>query len=116
MAEKLVDGMVSDWDPEKYRDSYESDLMALIEKRVKSGDTAAVETPVPQKPMGKVVDLMALLKRSVEDSGKPKPATRSTAKPSAKPKAKPKAAAKRTKKKAAPAPKASRKTAARKSA
>jgi DNA end-binding protein Ku len=119
MAEKLVDGMVSDWDPEKYRDSYESDLMTLIEKRVKSGDTAAVETPVPKKDMGNVVDLMALLKRSVEDSGKP--AKREPAKGKAKPAAKkatakkPKAAAKRAKQTTTHKP-SGRKTAARKSA
>jgi DNA end-binding protein Ku len=69
MAERLVEGMVAEWDPEKYRDNYENDLMTLIEKRVKSGDTAAVETPVPRRQEGNVVDLMALLKRSVEVSG-----------------------------------------------
>jgi DNA end-binding protein Ku len=127
MAERLVEGMVSDWDPEKYRDNYENDLMTLIEKRVKSGDTAEVETPVPRKQTGNVVDLMALLKRSVEVSGKPgkkepekekpaAPAAKSKAKPqaaAAKPKSKPKPAAKRP---AAKAAHGSQKTAARKSA
>ncbi|HEV7516072.1 MAG TPA: Ku protein [Thermoanaerobaculia bacterium] len=114
MAERLVEGMVSDWDPEKYRDSYENDLMTLIEKRVKSGDTAEVEAPAPRKREGNVVDLMALLKRSVEVSAKPekkekaKPAK--PAKSNAAAKAKPKPAAKRTTKTA------HRKTAARKSA
>lgn len=91
MAERLVEGMVSDWDPEKYRDTYENDLMTLIEKRVKSGDTAAVETPVPRPKEGNVVDLMALLKRSVEVSGK---GGKSEAKAKAKPAAKPKTKAK----------------------
>jgi len=94
MAERLVEGMVSDWDPEKYRDTYENDLMTLIEKRVKSGETAAVETPVPRRREGNVVDLMALLKRSVEVSkpvhAKAKPKTK------AKAKAKPARPAKRT--------------------
>jgi len=91
MAERLVEGMVAEWDPDKYRDNYENDLMTLIEKRVKSGDTAAVETPVPRRQEGNVVDLMALLKRSVEVSGekgkpekagkKAKTAAKSTAKP-----------------------------------
>jgi DNA end-binding protein Ku len=112
MAEKLVNGMVSDWDPEKYRDSYESDLMNLIEKRVKSGDTAAVETPVVRKHTGNVVDLMALLKRSVEDSGKP--VKKETAKAKAKPAAK--RTTKTTKKPAASHKTSGRKTAARKSA
>jgi DNA end-binding protein Ku len=109
MAERLVEGMVAEWDPEKYRDNYENDLMTLIEKRVKSGDTAAVETPVPHRQEGNVVDLMALLKRSVEVSGekKAKPAAKSPAKP----KARAKPAAKRTAKNAK-----SHKSPARKSA
>jgi DNA end-binding protein Ku len=116
MAERLVEGMVSEWDPEKYRDSYENDLMTLIEKRVKSGDTAAVETPAPKRREGNVVDLMALLKRSVEVSGKGE----QKAKP--KPKAKPARPAKRQAAKTAarkPAKAAAQKpakTAARKSA
>jgi len=70
MAERLIRGMVDDWQPEKYADTYEEDVMDLIEKRVESGDTAAVETPAP-KPAGdgKVLDLMMLLQRSV-DQGK----------------------------------------------
>ncbi len=95
MAERLVEGMVSDWDPEKYRDTYESDLMTLIEKRVKSGDTAAVETPVPRPKEGNVVDLMALLKRSVEVSGKGGK-SEAKAKPKKKTSAKPARSAKRT--------------------
>ncbi|MEA2691552.1 MAG: end-binding protein Ku [Acidobacteriota bacterium] len=118
MAERLVDGMVSDWDPEKYRDNYENDLMGLIEKRVKSGDTAEVEAPAPRKQAGNVVDLMALLKRSVEVSAKPE--KKEKEKPAASTKAKPKAAAK-AKPKPKPASikrpaKTAHKTAARKSA
>jgi len=106
MAERLVQGMVSEWDPEKYRDNYENDLMHLIEKRVKSGDTAAVETPVPRPRESNVVDLMALLKRSVETAGK----AEKKSKPAGKPKPRAKPAAKRTTKRA------SHKSPARKSA
>jgi DNA end-binding protein Ku len=116
MAERLVEGMVSEWDPEKYRDNYESDVMTLIEKRVKSGQTAAVETPVPHRRESNVVDLMALLKRSVEVA---KPAEREKARPKAKPAAKRKAtAAKATAAKRKPAKAAPhrRKSAARKTA
>jgi DNA end-binding protein Ku len=69
MAERLIEGMVSRWEPEKYTDTYEKDVMEMIERRVEKGETAAVETPAP-KPAGegKVVDLMMLLKRSVEES------------------------------------------------
>jgi DNA end-binding protein Ku len=71
MAERLVEGMVSEWDPERYKDTYVSDLMALIERRAESGKTEEVEeAPVERPERGKVVDLMSLLKQSVEGSGK----------------------------------------------
>jgi DNA end-binding protein Ku len=115
MAERLVEGMVAEWDPDKYRDNYENDLMKLIEKRVKSGDTAEVEKPAPRRQEGNVVDLMALLKRSVETSGK----SETKAKPAAK--TKPKAKSTASKAKPQPAQRTAkaatgRKTAARKSA
>lgn len=76
MAERLIEGMVADWDPEKYRDDYRSDLLKMIEKRVKAGETESVESepvPAPAASEGaKVIDLMALLKRSVEESGSSK--------------------------------------------
>ncbi len=37
MAERLVEGMVSAWEPEKYKDTYRQDLMKMIEKRVEAG-------------------------------------------------------------------------------
>lgn len=69
MAERLVEAMVGDWDPSKYRDDYQQDLLKLIEKKVESGQTKAVEAhaekAAPQRS-AKVVDIMDLLKRSVE--------------------------------------------------
>jgi len=73
MAEVLIDGMTSEWDPEKYHDSYRDDLMALINRKIESGQTEVLdETPVeePAEDTGKVVDIMALLKRSVEATGR----------------------------------------------
>ncbi len=73
MAERLIEGMAGEWRPEQYRDDYYSDLMKLIEKRVESGQLEGVEEPAPKPAAaagGKVVDLMALLKRSVEETGK----------------------------------------------
>lgn len=73
MAERLVEGMVTHWDPDRYRDTYVEDLMAMIERRVKSGQTEAGAEPAEEEERpargGKVVDLMALLKRSVEETG-----------------------------------------------
>lgn len=70
MAERLVEGMVSEWDPDRYRDTYVEDMMAMIKRRVKSGETEEIdETPVKRPEGAKVVDLMALLKQSVEEKG-----------------------------------------------
>ena len=69
LAEALVAGMTSDWEPEKYTDTYRDDLLALIQQRIESGQTDAPdETPVPEldEERGEVIDIMALLKRSVE--------------------------------------------------
>ncbi|HEU4561780.1 MAG TPA: Ku protein [Longimicrobium sp.] len=74
MAEVLIDGMTSQWDPARYHDTYRDDLMALINGKIASGQTEVLdETPVEEPAEdtgGKVVDIMALLKRSVEATGR----------------------------------------------
>lgn len=70
MAEKLVSGMVDKWEPERYRDDYRKDLLSLIHARAKAGDVNNVpkeraKTVRPAKS-AKVVDLVALLAKSVE--------------------------------------------------
>jgi DNA end-binding protein Ku len=70
MAERLVEGMVEAWDPEKYKDEYRKDLMKMIDERVEAGQLESSPEPAekPQRAArGQVVDLMALLKRSVEE-------------------------------------------------
>ncbi|HEX9942000.1 MAG TPA: Ku protein [Thermoanaerobaculia bacterium] len=71
MAERLVEGMVSEWDPEKYKDEYRRDLMKMIEERVEAGqlESSPEPAPRPQRAASNVVDLMALLKQSVEQGG-----------------------------------------------
>lgn len=77
MATKLVEEMSEPWKPAQYKDTYREDLMRLINKRIKAGKTEVVTGPeegeAQDKPgRAKVVDLMALLKRSVQRSAKPK--------------------------------------------
>jgi len=71
MAEQLVETMMAEWQPEKYRDEYEDDLFGLIEKKVKAGQTkdveSAAEAPRPKR-QGKVIDMMQLLRQSVEQA------------------------------------------------
>jgi DNA end-binding protein Ku len=86
MAERLVEGMVEAWHPEKYKDDYRRDLMKMIEERVEAGELEGSSAPAPKPERaagGKVVDLMALLKRSVDEGGK-KPAKKTARKPARK--------------------------------
>ncbi|HEU4684932.1 MAG TPA: Ku protein [Nitrospira sp.] len=74
MARRLVEGMSDKWNPEAFHDTYHEDLMALIEKRIQAGQTEVVTEAAPEEEerpgKGEVVDLMALLKRSVEEKSK----------------------------------------------
>jgi len=69
MAEQLVDDMTTSWDPERFRDSFKEDVMALVEKKVKAGQTETVVQPeaeeaAPSKS-AEIIDLAELLKRSL---------------------------------------------------
>jgi DNA end-binding protein Ku len=74
MASQLVDAMIAKWDPEKYRDTYQEDVLKMIEDKVASGQTHAITEAGPEaeeRPAAQVVDIMSLLKRSLEQQGKP---------------------------------------------
>jgi DNA end-binding protein Ku len=67
MAEQLVEAMAGEWQPEEYRDTYHDELLRLIEEKATSGKvTAAAKAPPPQEG-AEVVDMMALLRRSVDE-------------------------------------------------
>jgi len=69
MAEKLVESMSAKWTPEKYKDTWHRDVMALIERKVRSGKVEPIEEPEAEereKKEAPVLDLMPLLKQSVE--------------------------------------------------
>lgn len=69
MAEDLIKGMTSKWKPEKYKDTYYDDIMKRIKAKVKQGKGQFIEEP--EKPemaeeSSNVVDLLPLLRRSLE--------------------------------------------------
>lgn len=74
MAERLVGEMVESWEPAKYRDRYRDDLLARIQEKIQAGETEAVveEEAAEEEAGAEVVDIMSLLKRSVERVGKEK--------------------------------------------
>lgn len=69
LATQLVEGMTGKWTPEKYRDTYRDDLLTLIDEKIAAGRTEDIGEPVTENTprTGEVIDLMALLKRSVEE-------------------------------------------------
>lgn len=71
MAEQLIDGMLTDWDPSRYRDRYHADVMKLIEEKAKTGTTHAHHPQTGGAVATDVVDLLELLKKSVAHKDKP---------------------------------------------
>jgi DNA end-binding protein Ku len=69
MAEQLVEAMATPWEPAQYTDTYHDDLLRLIDEKVKTGTVSAPGAPRAEAPGGKVVDIMTLLKRSMERQG-----------------------------------------------
>jgi DNA end-binding protein Ku len=73
MAERLLESMIGEWNPAKYRDEYHDDLLKLIDKKVQSGQTKALapaEAAPRPKRQGKVIDIMHLLQQSVKQAQK----------------------------------------------
>ena len=107
MAQSLIESLSGDFDPGQYTDSYREALHAVIDAKVEGRQVTQPEQP--GQGDGKVVDLMAALRASVEAAKKA--ATTGDSQPGAAESAAP------TSKKKAPAKKApARKAAARKSA
>ena len=68
MALRLIDDMAEDWNPDQYKDTYREDLLKRIEEKVAAGDTEAVTEPEGKRERqgAEVIDLMTLLRKSVE--------------------------------------------------
>jgi DNA end-binding protein Ku len=72
VAEQLVKGMTARFEPGEFKDEYYEDLMALIEKRAKAGQTESVEAPLAEAPVRgtRIVDLLPLLEKSLASAGR----------------------------------------------
>ena len=72
MAEDLIAGMTAKWDPDKYKDTYQSDLMKRIKSQIKRGQAKDVEE-APEaaeiEESSNVVDLLPLLQKSLAQGG-----------------------------------------------
>jgi DNA end-binding protein Ku len=67
MARALVDGMTSEWEPERYRDDYREKLEQIIEEKIEHPQARPKGAPPPPKTT-KVVDLVSVLQRSIENA------------------------------------------------
>src|SRR5437868_15435644 len=75
MAKSLIDGMTSKWEPEKYKDDYREALMEVIEEKVEAGGKEIEEKPRKAPKPTKVIDLVSVLQKSLEQTGGKEKAT-----------------------------------------
>jgi DNA end-binding protein Ku len=71
MAMQLVEQMRQPFKPQSFRDTYRDDLMKRIDQKIRAGETHELTEPTKeaeQRPTAKVVDLTALLRKSLEAS------------------------------------------------
>ncbi len=91
LAEKLVEGLATDFDPSKYHDEYQGRLLQMIEAK-REGQTVE---GAPQRKLAPVIDLMQALQKSLGDLPKKPAAKASTAHEAEAPSASGKKASKR---------------------
>lgn len=79
MALELVDALSSDWDPSRYRDTYQEKVRELVKAKAEGQEIAVSEEP-PEAT--NVIDLMKVLEGSLQAarSGRGEPASRTTGK------------------------------------
>jgi len=71
VAMQLVDSMTVAWQPERYRDEYAERASRIIDEKVASGEVKESLAPAAEEARGQVIDLMAALRKSVEDRAAP---------------------------------------------
>ena len=75
MARQLVEEMSGKWDPADFKDEFRIQVMKLVEKKAQGGEGKTVTQPEEEAPQsGDVIDLTALLQRSLKGGSKSAPA------------------------------------------
>ena len=71
MAKRLVEDMSADWSPDEYRDTFQEQIMHLVETKAREGKIESVETETDEgeRKSADVIDLTELLKRSLAGKG-----------------------------------------------
>ncbi|MGB6058639.1 MAG: Ku protein [Microthrixaceae bacterium] len=82
LATQIIDALATDWDPERYQDTFTNELKAMLEAKSEGGE---VTTPAAETEDGAtVVDLLEALQASVAAAKEKEPASRSRKKASSK--------------------------------
>ena len=99
MAEQLIESMSSEWTPQDWQDDYRAQLRAYIDQRIAAGqvETSPEDEEPAESHSADILDMTALLKRSLErrqgkattDVPKPRAARKPAARKPAAKKAKP---------------------------
>ncbi|SMO43320.1 Ku protein [Melghirimyces algeriensis] len=69
MAKQLIENLATEFEPDKYEDTYRQAVEEMIEKKIKGEEIVEA----PEKKPERVVDLMEALKASLEDTKGKKP-------------------------------------------
>jgi DNA end-binding protein Ku len=67
LARTLVENLAAEWDPEKYTDDYQENLMRVVKARMKGKEARLVADERPRD--SNVIDLMERLRQSLDRSG-----------------------------------------------
>jgi DNA end-binding protein Ku len=74
MGKRLVEDMTEEWKPEQFKDTYTDDLMRRIEAKIASGETHTITAPSEDggepRRGAEVIDLVSLLRKSLDKKGK----------------------------------------------
>ena len=86
MAKRLVKDMSADWQPEEYVDTFQDQIMQLVETKAREGKIESVESPgnEDEQKSADVIDLTELLKRSLNSKKSPAREAGKTSAPSKK--------------------------------
>lgn len=81
MAKTLVKSMSEKWKPDKYHDDYRSALLEMIHEKVESGGKEIPHKEAPKKRASNVIDLVEVLRKSIQKTGKPQARKKKAAAP-----------------------------------
>ncbi|HTV80586.1 MAG TPA: Ku protein [Steroidobacteraceae bacterium] len=71
MAKQIIQNMTGKFEPDRFKDTYRNDLKRRVQEKIRKKETHSleVEAAEPEKrPKAQVIDLMAALKASVDNS------------------------------------------------